>query len=292
MTDNKKKLLSVSGICCLVFTIAVMLCFTFLNVSNSNEYIKYLSKLKAGYIADEDICVISSIDIIDEEGTTEARQAAYDLVKSVFSFDSLVSYSVFDEFQKISEMSEYNSNIISISYNLIEELLQYGIFDSSELSELETITVSNSSALSNCAEYEAYVRDLISDENLTSYLKNRIDGLEYLSLREKEEVYSLVLSVVKVNVKYDALQTEKKRQEAYDSVATVVISLEKGQVIIPKDKVITQSQLELLSVLGNTGTLLSALLFQILCLHCYALSPSICFSTLLLQMMYTIQCPM
>lgn len=255
--EENKNLLTVSFVGVIVITLAANLCSFFLNRTTSIMYKEYYENLKPGYIAEENVFVKSSIDIIDEEATKTAKESAVNAVLPVFTYDNIQTMQIYDRFAKIKESGKYDITVSSVAYNIVEQVCLRGLFDKDEVENIEQQGYSSISLKNSSDSYEsvsAELSDVLCSENLKSFILSELSEVSGLTENQKNSIVSLVCDCVTCNIRFDKLQTEYERKTAYEETLPVIISLKKGDLLIEKDKVIQQNQLDLLRKIEYSGS--------------------------------------
>lgn len=263
--NNKK---TIYFICLAIMLFASVFLPYFLKVNTSVQYKTIYSGFEVGQIAERNVYAKASIDLIDKEATQKQKESARLSVLPVFSYSPLKtaqmvhdadlvrrSYSEQDLSSLVSLLGEdlskqlmYISSpeLLNYAYDLVCEISEKGIFNSQQLSYARICVLDGST--------EYYVAlassQLLSENNLGSYISNRINALGIeLTSSEALLLQNIVLSLAQPNVIYDSILTDQRRSSAEEAVDTVVIPVQKGQILIEVDHVVTHDQMKLLLLL-------------------------------------------
>lgn len=272
-------------ICALLIAAAGVVLYVGLQIYTSSRYQYYYNTIQVGQIADADILVNSTIDIIDEEATRLQKEENVKRVLPVFSFSFGETIDCINKFDSIRTsyaennypvlstvcgpeitsllMHENRPEILSVAYDVLNKILKSGFFDYSELAAVEengydTVSLINefggsiSETKDTVTVYSAY-----SEYNIQSVINELVShaGYDFLSADDYGLIKDIVLCCLKVNIRYDDLMTANRRLEAERRTQPVFISFEKGQVLIAKDRVVTDNQVYLLDLLSNSNSI-------------------------------------
>lgn len=278
-TSNQRTLYFV---CLAILLAASVLLPILLKTNTAVQYKSIYSGFTAGQISERTVYAKTSIDLIDHEATASRRKAARDCVLPVFSYSATKSSEIVkkvDDLRKAMGNMDYsalvsiegdstakqvaylsNTRILSMVYDLVSEIMQYGYYDSTQLSNVrsqgyESLVLSN--YYSNAStRYESEIDfdevNILSTSNISMHLSSRILALdEELSAAEAILLQDMVMAIIEPNILYDELLTNQRRDAAENAIDAVVISIEKGQVLIETDHVVTHEQVELLRMLST-----------------------------------------
>ncbi len=279
---NQKKTNNVITLVSIILLAITATCLVvFFETSTGSRYgLMYRSFVK-GEIAEEDVNVFSSVDIIDKEATEIVKTNASDSILPLFSYNSKDTISIlssFDEFRKKLESQEFDSvsdavtsdliekiveqgsfETVGIAYDIIKELLTSGYFYYDEVLSVKQNGYSEITVLNNYLDSVPFngektlsVSDIVTTSSLDSYINTALSPMNL----DSEDIYIVKFLVgifCKPNVHYDEYITSLRKQEAYDNTVPVVISLNKGDPIILKDHVIEQSNLDMLKLLSESA---------------------------------------
>ncbi len=268
-------------ICLFLMVVASSVLPILLKTNTMVKYKSIYSSYSAGEIADRTIYAKQSIDLVDADATAKLRAEAEAAVLPVFSFSYLETYNIISRIDRVREavvdkdldtlrsllgeslaartMSIDNTGVLGIAYDVIRDIVRLGVFDDTEMDEIRgegysMIVVSNMYSEKNTfdttVDLDAYT--IITQDTIRDYLSSRLDGvIDALSAKDAMVLEDLLVELADCNILYDSQLTQQRRLSAADSVDTVVISIEKGDVLIEVDHVITHSQMDLLNLLGS-----------------------------------------
>ena len=236
---------------------------------------------QVGEIADKNIYAKSSIDLIDTEATEKLKEEASTAILPIFSYSPTKSLKFVDKIDKIRValtngdldtassliggtlakklVSSADSEIYSITYDIIKNISDLGLFDASEIEKVkaegyEHITLSNHATKTDKVTFDN-VLDLNSDVVLTTdtvayYISDSLFDLgDTIDSKQVLLAEELILSIIEPNISYDEDLTSRRREEARNSVEPVILSITKGDVLIEKDRVVTTEQMDVLDML-------------------------------------------
>lgn len=277
--DKKKSRKTSLIICVLIITVATVCCSYFIRTNSVSRYSYYYKTLQSGHIAEESIYVKSSIDVVDEEATRLRLQRLEQSVLPVFSFNPKAGLESIAAFEKIKEESGFNSDIIMISYKLISDILTEGYFSSDELNQMkkkgyDSILVYQAYSDVVNSEKNKRISHKLCSENIDTYIDRYLYDFESsLNEEDKTTIRLIIKSCLVPNILYDDILTRTEMTEALEKAMPVIVTMQKGQVIITKDKVITDEQLSVLKLLSESNSVsLEELLGETLfCLVSYSL---------------------
>lgn len=287
--DRRDSRRAIFSICLLIMAIASAVVPLLLKTNTMVQYKSIYSGYTVGEISEKNVYAKQSIDLINQEATQEAREAARKAVLPVFSFSALDTSaiiaridnvrtafaesdydklcSLIGESLAIRMMSLDNTELLGIAYDVIKDVVQLGYFDSSELVDVRLdgyneITVSNmyynSRTFETTVSLDSYT--IVSQDSIRDYLSVKLaDIIDTMSATEAILLEDILVEITDQNILYDKELTQQRRDAAAESVDTVVISLEKGDVIIAADHVVTHEQMELLKLLSTQSNTLSVL---------------------------------
>ncbi len=251
------------------------------------QYKSIYSGFTVGEISDKTVYAKQSIDLINQEATQEARDAARHAVLPVFSFSALDSSAIIaridnvrtavaeNDYDKLCSligeslairmMAMDDSALLGIAYDVLKDVVQLGYFDDSDLVDIRLdgyneITVSN--MYYNSRTFEITVNldsyTIVSQDTIRDYLSIKLaDIIDSMSATEAILLEDILVELTDQNILYDRDLTQQRRDAAAESVDTVVISLNKGDVIIEADHVVTHEQMALLKLLSTQSNTLS-----------------------------------
>lgn len=287
--DRRDSRRAIFSICLLIMAIASAVVPLLLKTNTMVQYKSIYSGYTVGEISEKNVYAKQSIDLINQEATQEAREAARKAVLPVFSFSALDTSAIIariDNVRTAFAESDYdklcsligeslairmmaldNTELLGIAYDVIKDVVQLGYFDSSELVDVRLdgyneITVSNmyynSRTFETTVSLDSYT--IVSQDSIRDYLSVKLaDVIDTMSATEAILLEDILVEITDQNILYDKELTQQRRDAAAESVDTVVISLEKGDVIIAADHVVTHEQMELLKLLSTQSNTLSVL---------------------------------
>lgn len=287
--DRRDSRRAIFSICLLIMAIASAVVPLLLKTNTMVQYKSIYSGYTVGEISEKNVYAKQSIDLINQEATQEAREAARKAVLPVFSFSALDTSAIIariDNVRTAFAESDYdklcsligeslairmmaldNTELLGIAYDVIKDVVQLGYFDSSELVDVRLdgyneITVSNmyynSRTFETTVSLDSYT--IVSQDSIRDYLSVKLaDIIDTMSATEAILLEDILVEITDQNILYDKELTQQRRDAAAESVDTVVISLEKGDVIIAADHVVTHEQMELLKLLSTQSNTLSVL---------------------------------
>lgn len=287
--DRRDSRRAIFSICLLIMAIASAVVPLLLKTNTMVQYKSIYSGYTVGEISEKNVYAKQSIDLINQEATQEAREAARKAVLPVFSFSALDTSAIIariDNVRTAFAESDYdklcsligeslairmmaldNTELLGIAYDVIKDVVQLGYFDSSELVDVRLdgyneITVSNmyynSRTFETTVSLDSYA--IVSQDSIRDYLSVKLaDIIDTMSATEAILLEDILVEITDQNILYDKELTQQRRDAAAESVDTVVISLEKGDVIIAADHVVTHEQMELLKLLSTQSNTLSVL---------------------------------
>lgn len=254
---NNRKLLWISYSGVFVLAIITTICATLLRKNTALSYKTYYDNLKAGYIAEENVYVKSPIDIIDEKATEIAKEEARKASLPVFTFSTSDTMSILSSVNELRNSGKYSDAVVSSAYNITDDVCSIGLFKQSEIEEIRSLDYS-SIRISNSLQNEdsnriVLINDVVTYENLSKYVIEQLYSYSSLSDSEKREVVSILMEKCHANIHLDEFLTIQNRTIAENATEPVVISLKRGDILIEKDKVIQQSQLNLIEKIQSSG---------------------------------------
>lgn len=245
----------------LVLVVAIMamgtvICSYFMRVHTTVMYSSNLKSLKPGYIADGNLYVKSTVDIEDFEATAERKRACLDSVLPVFTYGAKVSVDVVRNYQNYRASSSLGNNTLLVSYEIILDVLQKGYFRNDRIEALlnegyTQILVSNSFSSENQSNTVRNIDELLRQDTIDVYLDDIINR-EYsdiLTSEQAQTVKLIVKSCLSPNVFYDELLTDQYMENALEKVEPAIIRLNRGQLLIEKDTVITREQIRIIELM-------------------------------------------
>lgn len=249
-TDNSKKKFIIVLICIAALTLSATGVSILIKMRTQTVYSKYYSSLKCGDIAEDSITASSSFDVIDYAETEIIKDRVISSVIPRYTISMQASHDMLSAFESIRNSGVYNNIVINYSYEVLYKLVTSGFFDWQENSKAvadgsDSVFITNNQSI-------LPLIDTVTQSNLHDWVyANLREFDDRMTDSEIEQALTIVVSCAKVNVTYNELETQKARELASNSVQPVVVPIEKGQVIIEKDHVITQEQLDLLLLVAS-----------------------------------------
>ncbi|MFC2821672.1 MAG: HD family phosphohydrolase [Sphaerochaeta sp.] len=281
-TDRTESNKATYFICLAIMLVCSVLVPVLLKTAGELHYRSVYSGYTAGEISDRNVYAKTSIDLIDNEATAANMEEARRSTLPVFSYSITKSSAIIektdmvrtaiakgdkDALEKIlgasmalKLISNENSDIMSLVYDIVREIIITGYFDASEISAARAegysqITLSNRYGYET-NNYESTVSiddtNIITSSTIRQYLSEKLKtGFEGLSAADGILLEELIAGITEPNIVYDSVLTQYRRDEAAKSVDPVVISITKGQILIAADHVVNHEQIELLKLLST-----------------------------------------
>ncbi len=284
MKRNRKDEESSSRIVIIVCYVAMVLFSVALpalvRTTSNVHYRSVYSNYAVGEIAEATLYAKGAVDLIDSDATEQKRLAASDAVLPIFSYsptktmeivgrmdlarkaflsgDYSTLSSIMDETIAQKLFDSGDSYLLSIAYDIVKDVCSRGFFNMSDIDLVEgqgykTATVSNLSGGStseNTIGLDSL--DLLSSSTISTYVSDSLSGIsQNLTSKQVLLLEEIVFSVVEPNVLYDEELTLQRRQSAAQSIQPVVISIDKGDVLIEANRVVTQDQIKLIEMLST-----------------------------------------
>ncbi len=249
--------------------------------TTSLGYESILDNYEVGQISDTNVYAKSSIDLIDTKQTELLKSQASSSILPIFSYSPTKSLKLVDKVDKARNaisngdlttaasvlgptlaqklMALADSEIFAIAYDVIKDISDKGLFEDSEIEKVksdgyDTITMSNQITNTGTVSYER-ILNLNSDVVLTtdtvaSYISQSLlelpQSLDSTQILLAEE---FIFTIVEPNISYDEDLTSRRREEARDAVEPVIISINKGDILIGENRVVTSDQMDVLNLL-------------------------------------------
>lgn len=249
-TDDSRKKFIIVLICIAALTLSATGVSVLVKMRTQTMYSKYYSALKCGDIAEDSITASSSFDVIDYAETEKIKDRVVASVIPRYTISMQASHDMLSAFESVRTSGVYNNIVINYSYEVLYKLVTSGFFDWQE----------NSKAVANGSDSVYITNNQTIVPLIETVTQSNLHDWVYANLREFddrmtdaeiEQALAIVVSCSRVNASYNELETQKARQLASSSVQPVIVPIEKGQVIIEKDRVITQDQLNLLLLVAS-----------------------------------------
>jgi cyclic-di-AMP phosphodiesterase PgpH len=271
-----------------IFSFALFIIAAFvIIISENNESIIDISDFEAGKVADRDVTAGFTLSFIDEEATRARTEAAAKHVNAVFRTSAEVNKQILDSWNNFCEFtekhagnskaaaiqaleSEYPGNFSNETLNAylsaagrasfreygaeaLNILLNRGIFSfnrddirffNPDMAELQH----SSSALEK--EYISY-NNIITPANVRGVLGEIVKNMDTPALFKAVAV-DLLEPFIRENTFFSFSETQKRIEEAKDTITPVNRTIEKGNRIIRKGFIITEEEMEDLTVLHKS----------------------------------------
>jgi len=268
-----------------LFSFALFLIAAFvIIISENNESISDISDFEAGKVADRDVTAGFTISFIDEEATRARTEAAAKHVNAVFRTSTDINKQIIDSWYTFCDFtekhagsgktaaiqaveSEYpgsfsnetlNTYLSAVGRSSFREygaealniLLNRGIFSfnrddirffSPDIAELQH----SSSALEK--EYISY-NNIITPANVRGVLGDIIKSMD-TPILFKSVALDLLEPFLRENTFFSFSETQKRIEDAKNTITPVNRTIEKGNRIIRKGFIITEEEMEDLMVL-------------------------------------------
>ena len=300
---NLNKIIKVIVLNVLLLTFSVVFVRVLIQLKTTQPYKKYLSVLKEGQIADSDVIVNFTADIIDVDATNKLRNENEKKILPYFSYSvstSLGILSSFDRFRTYirdknysaasdvvegtipeENISHYSNLVLSFSSEIISSAYSKGIFNSKELEVLadqdfDSISLSSSFLIdTNSGERVLSLNDFFLTENtIDTFILEKMNNYSgILSVTETYQVREIVRAFIRQNVFFDSFITTERKTAAYEETKPVIHHFERGDKIILRNRIITTEQLDILRLL-STQTVVSTediITTVIICLFVFSL---------------------
>ena len=250
--------------------------------TTSLGYASISADYQVGEISDKNVYAKNSIDLIDTKKTEQLKEEASTNVLPIFTYSPTKSLKLVDKVDKVRNaianndldtassyigstlsqklMELADSEIFSISYDIVKDISDRGLFEAYEITQIKEegyskITLSNQITNSGTVTYEQTLNlgtDIVlTTETVSSYISQVLldlsDSIDSKQILLAEE---FIFSVLEPNISYDEELTSRRREEARDSITPVIISITKGDVLIAENRVVTSDQMDILSMLA------------------------------------------
>ena len=250
--------------------------------TTSLGYASISADYQVGEISDKNVYAKNSIDLIDTKKTEQLKEEASTNVLPIFTYSPTKSLKLVDKVDKVRNaianndldtassyigstlsqklMELADSEIFSISYDIVKDISDRGLFEAYEITQIKEegyskITLSNQITNSGTVTYEQTLNlgtDIVlTTETVSSYISQVLldlsDSIDSKQILLAEE---FIFSVLEPNISYDEELTSRRREEARDSITPVIISITKGDVLIAENRVVTSDQMDILNMLA------------------------------------------
>lgn len=281
--DENSSYIKTRVICLVVMILFAVALPIAVKTTTSLSYASIYSDYIVGEIADNNVYATSSIDLVDTNETELQKSIAGSSISPIFTFSPVKSLRMVDKVDKVRtaltngdfnsasalvgsslayKLQEANdSTVYSISYDLVKEISDLGLFDSSEIATIKdqgytSITLSNQLRNDGSLGYEEYFdlqdEEVLTSDNVAGYISEQLSDIsQSLTSNQVLLIEDLVLKILEPNVSYDESLTSRRRNEAEESVSPVIISISKGDLLIEENRVVTSGQMEILDMLAE-----------------------------------------
>lgn len=275
-------------ICTAILIVFSVLLPVLLKSNTQVQYKSIYSGYTVGVIAEKNVYAKNSIDLVDHDATqkkvTEARASvlpvfSYSAIKSaeiisradrlrsyVAASDSASLVSLLGDTSLAQSVMALDPSFLGIAYNIINDIVLKGYYVQSELDAVKTdgyseMTISNVyDGISSEYEYTVPLdfQSIITATTVDGFISAQLtESADKFTAREIIVLEDLIDKLTEANVFYDSVLTMQRRNDAGDSVDPVVISVEKGQILIEADHVVNHEQMELLRLLSTQSNSLT-----------------------------------
>lgn len=263
------------------------------NDTSNRLFSSFINHYRVGDLVSEDIYSPITISFIDNEKTEAERQKATINYNPIF-FQSFIptqnnislGNEVFDLFllereeaePRLEELGVYVSSsdldkiygesiawrnvFSSLGKDAIKEVVHNGLFDENQINDLfqkghvGLVVRKNDATVSSNKEVYVSIKDC--------YIMSRLDGQLYSFLSSykgpsmdfsmPQLICSVLTSFLEPNILYDEIASESKLEEIKQSVSPVVTKLQKGDLIIQKDTIVTEKTINLLEDIAASSS--------------------------------------
>ena len=230
----------------LLLVIGSFLLLTFSHTSN-RVLSQFLNKYSIGDLVEEDIKSPISLTFVDEVKTWEAEDKAIASVPPIYVFSSK---DTAEDVRKIEGFFNSNKRFTSDAKEIVMSVINSGIFLESELQrdyERGAREISVFNDIDGNAETKTLeMRDAVSSEYLEDHIATIFRENATFS---DDDILLLSVSLSKFlipNVHYDKALTAYEREQALETVAPVVATINKGDTLVFKDTIVTAETIMLL----------------------------------------------
>ncbi|HOT63747.1 MAG TPA: hypothetical protein PLU93_12875, partial [Treponemataceae bacterium] len=278
-------------------TFVALVLATYLGYVESNGFRQLsLVDFEIGKVAGRDVIASRAISYIDEEATKIRREARERLVTAVFRYDReitggmLAAYSRFSEYlektargvnsvdQFVLQVQEAypgvlgrqqmvslyaapdRVGIIAVSFNVFKQIAGEGLAELPDeglerfsRSDIELVRWRNDRQ----ERAEVPIGTLLTRPELRAYVSSAL-ALNKRPPAMTDMVLNLIDPFLKVNVVYQAAESEAKMDAAIKQVPPVLVEIEKGQRIIKQGFIITDEAYRQLEALASSGLYIDA----------------------------------
>lgn len=303
-------------------TFVALVLATYLGYVESNGFRQLsLVDFEIGKVAGRDVIASRAISYIDEEATNIRREARERLVTAVFRYDREITGAMLAAYSRFSEHLEKTARgvnsvdqfilqvqeaypgvlgrqqmvslyaapdrvgIIAVAFNVFKQIAGEGL---AELPDegLERFSRSDVELVrwrtDRQERAEVPIGTLLTRPELRAYVSSAL-ALNKRPPAMTDMVLNLIDPFLKVNVVYQAAESEAKMDAAIKQVPPVLVEIQKGQRIIKQGFIITDEAYRQLEALASSGLYIDArqfagtvaLLLVILVASCYLFSSGV-----------------
>ncbi len=278
-------------------TYAVLCVATWFGFLESNGFRQLsLADFEIGKVADRDIVATREISYVDEAATRLRRDAKQKLVTAVFRYDRLTSASMLSDFPSFTDNAQEALRAAPTAERFVLEMQQQypGYFDSKVMQALYALKDQNAALQLARTLFTQIVTEGIAElpdagmeqfnrtnvevirwrndrqersempiEDLLTMGEVRARVAEYLTLQKRGAVTAdllsgLIMPFLRVNLMYQAEESESKLETALKQVQPVLVVIQKGQKIVKRGFIVTEEQFTQLKALAESGVHLDA----------------------------------
>lgn len=259
-----------------------------------------LIDFEIGKVADRDVAANREISYVDEASTKLRRDAKQKLVTAVFRYDRLTSASMLSEFSAFVEHVQENLKEVSSSERFVLEMQQQypGYFDAKIVQALYALKDRSTALQQSKNLFNQFVSEGIAefpDEGMDQFNQTTVEVVnwrnerqeraemaiadllvmsdvrtkiaDYLTLQKRspitaETVAGLLMPFLRINLMYQAEESEAKLETALKQVQPVLVVIQKGQKIVKRGFIVTEEQYTQLKALADSGVHVDARQFM------------------------------
>lgn len=226
--------------------------FLFYFVVLISDFLPAAVNIEVGQVSSTDIISPRTIEFIDEERTEQLREQAVKEVKPVYELDTLVELQAIDEITRFFNILERAQvkNFVELKKNLPIKLTD------------DVVKVLFSLRQDQIRRLRNYViqtvRDIlykgISPQNLDIVSQLIEDEVTKLAVPQDLKDVLVILSkyFIRPNLFLNVEETQKRQNEAKNSVQPIKYRILKGQIIVRRGDIITREHMKYLDALGLT----------------------------------------
>ena len=271
---------SLLAVCIFIIVSGAILLSILLKLNTEADYRRYYRQMEVGQIAEQSIYVRAGVDVVDTQATERLRQQASDSVLPVFTFSAYETTGVINSFDSLRTawlagdtatvreiLGEKNAialseltdkSLFAATYEILVHICTAGYYMAEDIARVrnqgkDAFTLSNRYNGETGTEPRVSVDSfIITTSNVTSYILNILS--EYagdISLQDIYIVRDLLEFFLTPNVFYDEILTAERTQKARAGVEPVVLHFNRGDVLLERDRVVTEEQMRQLRLLSS-----------------------------------------